>query len=59
VAHAVFWLSALPDFLDAKDGLTSDGTPIGSGWYVIACFVASTAVLVALFRTRRRVPVAA
>ncbi|TXL60832.1 hypothetical protein [Aeromicrobium terrae] len=59
VAHAVFWLSALPDFLDAADGLTVEGTPIGSGWYVIACFVASTAVLVALYRTRRRVPVTA
>ncbi|VXC27851.1 hypothetical protein [Aeromicrobium sp. 9AM] len=42
---AVLWLTAFPAFLDAKDGLTSDGTPIGSGLYTIACAIAASAVL--------------
>lgn len=52
LVHAVFWLSALPDFVDAKNGLTSEGTPVGSGWYVIACFVAAGAVLGMMYRRR-------
>ena len=36
---------ALPAFLDATDGVTSDGTPIGSGLYTIARFVGAAAVL--------------
>ncbi|VXC27939.1 hypothetical protein [Aeromicrobium sp. 9AM] len=55
---AVLWVSALPAFLDAKDGITSDGTPIGSGLYTIACFIGATAVLAAL-NANRRVPVGA
>jgi hypothetical protein len=43
---AVLWSGALPAFLRAKGGLTSDGTPIGSGWYTIACFVGAVFVLV-------------
>ena len=50
---AVLWLTALPAFLDAKDGITSDGTPIGSGLYTLACFIAATAVLAVLFTSRR------
>ncbi|HET6166407.1 MAG TPA: hypothetical protein VFE07_06230 [Marmoricola sp.] len=42
---AVLWLTALPAYVDATDGVTSDGTPIGSGWYTVACFVAAVAVL--------------
>lgn len=49
-AHAVFWLAALPEFLAAEDGLTSAGTPVGSGWYVVACFAAAAAVLALLHR---------
>jgi hypothetical protein len=45
VVHGLLWLSALPQFLAAKDGITAAGTPIGSGWYVLACFVAASAVL--------------
>jgi len=52
VVHAVLWASALPDYLDAKNGITADGTPIGSGPYVIACFVAATVVLVQMYRGR-------
>ncbi|RNL79013.1 hypothetical protein [Nocardioides marmorisolisilvae] len=50
------WLGSLPDFLDATNGITSDGTPIGSGWYTLACFVGAGLVLVALHTGRRRTP---
>ena len=50
---AVLWATALPAFLDAKDGVTSDGTPIGSGLYTIACFIGATAVLSVLAAGRR------
>ena len=56
---AVLWLAALPAYLDAKDGITSDGTPIGSGLYAIACFIGAAAVLGVLYSGRRtRVAVA-
>jgi hypothetical protein len=47
---AVFWLSALPSYLTADDGITSDGTPIGSGPYALACFVGAGLLLAALYR---------
>jgi hypothetical protein len=56
---AAIWLSALPAYLAADDGVTSDGTPIGSGPYALACFVGAGLVLTALYRrdfARRRVP---
>jgi hypothetical protein len=56
---AVLWLGSLPAFLDARDGITKDGTPIGSGPYVVACFVAAAAILTLLYTPlyarRRRV----
>ena len=52
---AVLWVGALPAFLDATGGVTSDGTPIGSGLYTIACFVGATAVLAVLHTGRRSV----
>lgn len=58
VAMAALWAVALPDFLDAEDGITSDGTPIGSGWYTLACFAGAIAVLGVLHTARRRTPVA-
>ncbi|MCZ4499122.1 MAG: hypothetical protein JWQ74_1675 [Marmoricola sp.] len=54
VGLAVLWLGALPAFLDATGGLTDDGTPIGSGWYTLACFAGSLGVLAVLFTGRRR-----
>lgn len=56
---AVLWLTALPSFLHATDGLTSDGTPIGSGLYTIACFLGAVAVLGVLHTGRRRADVLA
>ncbi|WP_020500099.1 hypothetical protein [Sciscionella marina] len=56
---AVFWISALPAYLTAHDGITTDRTPIGSGPYALACFIGSGLLLAALYRrdrTRRMAP---
>ena len=50
LVHAVMWLGALPEFLAARNGITPSGTPVGSGWYVLACFVAASGVLALLLR---------
>jgi hypothetical protein len=50
----VAWLGALPAYLDATDGVTSDGTPVGSGLYVLACYAGAAAILAALYTGRRR-----
>lgn len=55
-AMAVFWLGALPSYFTAEDGVTADGTPIGSGLYALACFAGAGLLLVALYR-RVRAPV--
>ena len=52
-AHAVFWLTALPAYLAAEDGMTSAGTPTGSGLYVLACFAGAGLTLAVLLRGRR------
>jgi hypothetical protein len=57
VGMTVLWLGALPAFLDADNGITSDGTPVGSGLYTIVCFVGAAAVLAVLHTGRRRVAV--
>ncbi|MEO6605324.1 MAG: hypothetical protein ABIN55_06895 [Aeromicrobium sp.] len=53
VVFAVLWVASLPAFLDAKDGITSDGTPIGSGLYTIACFIAAAGILAVLHTGRK------
>ncbi|AXT84312.1 hypothetical protein C6I20_03285 [Aeromicrobium sp. A1-2] len=50
---AVFWVAAIPAYFGATDGITSDGTPIGSGLYVIACFIAADIILALLYTGRR------
>ena len=57
IVLGVLWLASLPQFLGAKDAITSVGTPIGSGLYVLACFVAGIGVLALLYRGRRGAPV--
>lgn len=52
-AHAVFWLTALPEYLAATDGITASGTPIGSGWYVALCFLGAFATLAVMVRRSR------
>ena len=34
----ICWLTALPGYLSAKDGFTSDGTPVGNVYYAALCF---------------------
>jgi hypothetical protein len=53
---AVIWLGALPAYLAADDGVTGEGTPIGSGPYVLACFLGAGLLLTALYRVRRAAP---
>lgn len=55
----VAWLGALPAYLDATDGVTSDGTPVGSGLYVLACYAGAVAILAALYTGRERRSLAA
>jgi hypothetical protein len=54
---AVFWIRALPAYFAADDGVTRDGTPIGSGLYALVCFAAAGLLLAALHRTRLPAPV--
>ncbi len=53
VTFAALWLASLPEFFVADNGLTSAGTPIGSRLYVLACFIAASAVLALLYKGRR------
>lgn len=55
VVLALFWIAALPAFLGATGGVTSGGTPVGSGWYALACFaVAAWFVVAATLATKNR-----
>ncbi|MEV0355035.1 hypothetical protein AB0H71_03140 [Nocardia sp. NPDC050697] len=47
VVMAVLWVTALPDYFGAVDGVTDNGDPIGSLWYTIACFVIAIASVLA------------
>lgn len=44
---AVLWLTALPAYLDATDGRTADGDPVGCLWYVALCFAVASFCVVA------------
>jgi hypothetical protein len=44
---AVLWLTALPSYFGAVDGVTADGDPVGSLWYTVACFVVAALSLAA------------
>ncbi|MFG2004418.1 hypothetical protein ACGFNU_35225 [Spirillospora sp. NPDC048911] len=48
--HIVLWLIALPAYLTATDGVTTQGTPTGSLWYVVLCTVTAAAFVVAALR---------
>lgn len=50
---AVFWLAALPGYLGAQNGMTSSGSPIGSGSYALACFLGAGLLLIAMYRRDR------
>jgi hypothetical protein len=42
------WVSALPQYFGAVDGVTDDGTPIGNGWYASASFVLAALAVAAV-----------
>ncbi|WP_067547841.1 hypothetical protein [Nocardia crassostreae] len=46
---AALWLTALPDFFDAVDGVTANGDPVGSLWYTITCFAIAFLTVLATF----------
>lgn len=50
LAFAALWAVALPQTLDAVDGRVPSGQLVGSLPYVVACFVASAAVLLVVRR---------
>ncbi|NLU84799.1 hypothetical protein [Rhodococcus sp. HNM0569] len=54
VVMAGLWLSALPDYFGAVDGVTDNGDPIGSLWYTIGCFAIAIACVAATFTIPRR-----
>lgn len=49
---AVLWLSALPDYFGAVNGLTADGDPTGSLWYTLICFTIAGSCIVAVRTTQ-------
>jgi hypothetical protein len=55
-ALAALWLVALPGYIGAQDGMTSDGTPVGSLPYALACLVAAGAVVAVASPVRRAAP---
>jgi hypothetical protein len=42
------WISALPQYFSAVDGVTHDGTPIGNGWYAGVSFVLNALAVAAV-----------
>jgi hypothetical protein len=54
VVFAVLWALALPDHLDAVDGVAPGGGPTGSLGYVVLCAAASLALLGAAVAAARR-----
>ncbi|MFI0350048.1 hypothetical protein [Actinomadura sp. 9N407] len=56
--HVVLWLIALPAYVAATNGVTEQGTPIGSLWYATACTVAATGFILVAFRATMPRPVA-
>ncbi|MFD6860734.1 hypothetical protein ACFWCF_25775 [Rhodococcus sp. NPDC060090] len=50
---AILWITALPDYFSAVDGVTDNGDPIGSLWYVVACFVVAILSVIATFTIPR------
>ncbi|MFI0451878.1 hypothetical protein [Actinomadura sp. 6N118] len=56
--HIVLWLVALPAYFAAADGITEQGTPIGSLWYALLCAVAATGLILAALRATMSQPTA-
>ncbi|NKZ02326.1 hypothetical protein [Actinomadura latina] len=56
--HVVLWLIALPAYLASADGVTEQGTPIGSLWYAALCAVAATGFILGVLRVSAPRPAA-
>ncbi|WP_102144693.1 hypothetical protein [Mycobacterium hubeiense] len=50
----VLWVTALPAYFGAVDGLTADGDPVGSLWYTIVCLVIACLSIAAAGTATRR-----
>ncbi|MDH6280588.1 hypothetical protein [Prescottella agglutinans] len=50
---AVLWVTALPAFFGAVDGVTENGDPIGNLWYTLACFAVAILSVAATFTVPR------
>lgn len=50
---AMLWISALPDYFAAVDGVTDNGDPVGNLWYAIGCFVVAALAVAATFTIPR------
>ncbi|WP_409055251.1 hypothetical protein [Streptomyces sp. SYP-A7185] len=48
--HMVLWLIALPAYFAADDGITEQGTPVGSLWYAALCALAAAGLIAAVLR---------
>lgn len=53
----MLWATALPDYVNATDGITSDGTPTGSLLYAGATFAAAVACVAGALTAIRVAPV--
>ncbi|MDT5136594.1 MAG: hypothetical protein QOD58_856 [Mycobacterium sp.] len=54
---ALLWAAALPNHLNAVNGVTDKGDPTGNLWYTIGCFaIAGLCIAAALSKTRRDAP---
>lgn len=51
---ALFWITALPDYFGAVDGVTRNGDPVGSLWYAAACFAIAVLCVLATFAVSNR-----
>ena len=53
---ALFWVTALPDFLHASHGWARGGGPTGNLPYTLACFALAILCAAAVLTTPRAVP---
>jgi hypothetical protein len=54
---ALLWAAALPNHLNAVNGVTDKGDPTGNLWYTIGCFaIAGLCIAAALSKTRHDAP---
>lgn len=53
VVMGILWVTALPSYFGAADGITSNGDPIGNLWYTIACFAIAILCVAATFTVPR------